>query len=299
MQNVNHSSFIIHPSAFIGGNIGDPLINYVDDMKKEDLAILELSSFQLEQMTISPNIAAILNVTPNHLDRHGTMENYAAVKARIFARQRPGDTALCSVDDGWCAEIADMVTNGADVRRISVMQGLGNGITAVDGVLRERRAGRTIAEIDLGSMAALKGRHNWQNACMAYGAARALGVETPAIAAAMKSFPGLENQCIEAGEVEAMQIGDGEARRLGLFDRRLRIVPGMDDGAAQPQRFDASQAGSRQPEVRHALVLECLRRKQITYLNFSVDRPTSARTMAMIQKRMTMVDSFQPFCSKW
>src|SRR5512143_1491160 len=62
--------------AYIGGNIGDPLINYVDDMKSDDIAILELSSFQLEQMTVSPNVAAILNITPNHLDRHGTMEAY-------------------------------------------------------------------------------------------------------------------------------------------------------------------------------------------------------------------------------
>jgi UDP-N-acetylmuramoylalanine--D-glutamate ligase len=79
-SNVLHpSSFIIHPSVFVGGNIGDPLLNYVDEMKPEDIAILELSSFQLEQMTISPNIAAILNITPNHLDRHGTMEAYPCV----------------------------------------------------------------------------------------------------------------------------------------------------------------------------------------------------------------------------
>ncbi|MGA2491133.1 MAG: Mur ligase family protein, partial [Anaerolineales bacterium] len=62
--------------TFIGGNIGDPLLNYVDEMNSDNLAILEISSFQLEQMTISPNVAAILNITPNHLDRHGTMEAY-------------------------------------------------------------------------------------------------------------------------------------------------------------------------------------------------------------------------------
>jgi UDP-N-acetylmuramoylalanine--D-glutamate ligase len=66
--------------AYIGGNIGDPLINYVDNIKTDEIAILEFSSFQLEQMTISPNVAAILNITPNHLDRHGTMEAYTAPK---------------------------------------------------------------------------------------------------------------------------------------------------------------------------------------------------------------------------
>ncbi|MDO9299725.1 MAG: Mur ligase family protein, partial [Anaerolineales bacterium] len=98
-------STVHRPRSYVGGNIGDPLINYVDDMTENDLAILEISSFQLEQMTISPNIAAILNITPNHLDRHGTMDAYTAAKARIleFQAQPPvgtdKDTAILSHDD--------------------------------------------------------------------------------------------------------------------------------------------------------------------------------------------------------
>ena len=71
--------------VWVGGNIGDPLLNYVDEMTENDLAILEISSFQLDQMTLSTDIAAVLNVTPNHLDRHGTMEAYAAAKARLLS----------------------------------------------------------------------------------------------------------------------------------------------------------------------------------------------------------------------
>src|SRR5512138_3416216 len=85
--------------AHIGGNIGDPLINYVDSMQADDMAILELSSFQLEQMTVSPNVAAILNITPNHLDRHGTMEAYTAAKARILEFQSKDDVAILGHDD--------------------------------------------------------------------------------------------------------------------------------------------------------------------------------------------------------
>ena len=85
----------------VGGNIGDPLLNYVDKMKPDDLAILEISSFQLEQMTISPNVAAVLNITPNHLDRHATMEAYTAAKQRILDFQNTKDTAvLCREDPG-------------------------------------------------------------------------------------------------------------------------------------------------------------------------------------------------------
>ena len=80
--------------VLVGGNIGDPLINYVDEMQSDDLAILEISSFQLDQMSISPNVAAILNVTPNHLDRHGTMEAYTAAKARILEFQSKEDVAI-------------------------------------------------------------------------------------------------------------------------------------------------------------------------------------------------------------
>lgn len=84
---------------WIGGNIGDPLINYLDEMQADDLAILEISSFQAELMTTSPNIAAILNITPNHLDRHGTMDAYAAAKAQLLHHQSAGDIAILSRDD--------------------------------------------------------------------------------------------------------------------------------------------------------------------------------------------------------
>src|SRR4026209_334895 len=85
--------------AYIGGNIGDPLINYVDNMKAGDVAILEISSFQLDQMTISPNVAAILNITPNHLDRHGTMAAYTASKARILEFQGKEEVDVLDRDD--------------------------------------------------------------------------------------------------------------------------------------------------------------------------------------------------------
>jgi UDP-N-acetylmuramoylalanine--D-glutamate ligase len=84
--------------VWIGGNIGDPLINYVDDMTSDDLAILEISSFQLEQMTVSPNVAAVLNITPNHLDRHGSMDAYTAAKHASPYRS-PTDTVITNRDD--------------------------------------------------------------------------------------------------------------------------------------------------------------------------------------------------------
>ena len=85
--------------VWVGGNIGDPLIKYVDEIHKDDLAILEISSFQLELMTLSTDVAVMLNVTPNHLDRHKTMKNYAEAKARLFKYQKMTDIAIVGRDD--------------------------------------------------------------------------------------------------------------------------------------------------------------------------------------------------------
>lgn len=85
--------------TFVGGNIGDVLLDVLDDIKADDVVVMELSSFQLELMESSPQVAAILNITPNHLDRHGTMENYVKAKANILRHQRPSDIAVLSADD--------------------------------------------------------------------------------------------------------------------------------------------------------------------------------------------------------
>lgn len=85
--------------AWVGGNIGNPLISYLDEMQPHDIAVMELSSFQLELMTRSPHIAAILNITPNHLDRHGTFEAYQAAKAHIIQHQHSRDFAILNRED--------------------------------------------------------------------------------------------------------------------------------------------------------------------------------------------------------
>lgn len=85
--------------AWVGGNIGSPLIAMLDDIREDDLAVMELSSFQLEIMTLSPQVAAVLNITPNHLDRHSSMEAYTAAKARILEYQKAGDIAVLGRED--------------------------------------------------------------------------------------------------------------------------------------------------------------------------------------------------------
>ena len=222
--------------AEVGGNIGTAVF-LLNQPVKDRIFVLELSSFQIDLMPgLRPDIGILTNLTPDHLDRHGTMEIYSAVKARIFEKMGKGNTVLCGVDDGWSAEIADKARKtSADVRRVSVVEGLGDGITAFDGILRDRRAGRTTGEIDLRDMPALKGRHNWQNACMAYGAARALGVETAIIAQAMMAFSGLAHRMQEIGRAGGVAFvndskatnADAAEKALSSFDTIYWIVGGI------------------------------------------------------------------------
>ena len=206
----------------VGGNIGKAVFLLKQPVKGR-VYVLELSSFQIDLMPgLAPDVGILTNITPDHLDRHGTMENYAGVKARMFAAQGQGSTALCGVDDEWCAKIAESLSGSTDPRRVSVLKDLDDGISAPDGVLRDRRLGRIEAEIDLRAMPALKGRHNWQNACMAYGAAKAMGVAPDVIAAAMKSFPGLAHrmqQVAKAGPIAF--INDSKATNADAAEKAL------------------------------------------------------------------------------
>jgi UDP-N-acetylmuramoylalanine--D-glutamate ligase len=208
--------------AEVGGNIGTAVF-LMRPPVKDRIYVLELSSFQIDLMPgLKPDVGLLINITPDHLDRHGTMENYAGVKARMFARQKPGHTALCSIDDEWCRAIADRIATGADVRRVSVLQALEDGISAMDGVLRDRRSGREAAVIDLRAMPALRGAHNWQNACMAYGAALALGVSVVEIEQGMRSFPGLAHRMQEVGRVGGTAfVNDSKATNADAAEKAL------------------------------------------------------------------------------
>ena len=206
----------------VGGNIGLAVFNLRPPVK-DRIYVLELSSFQIDLMpSLEPDVGILTNLTPDHLDRHGDMKNYSAVKGRMFAKSREGNTALVGTDDPWCVEIADQVSPDADLRRVSVLRLLEDGVSAADGVLQDRRGGKTVAQIDLRNMPALKGKHNWQNACMAYGAARALNVAVADIEAAMKSFPGLAHRMQQIATVSGIPfINDSKATNADAAEKAL------------------------------------------------------------------------------
>lgn len=219
----------------VGGNIGTAVFLMRPPVKHR-IYVLELSSFQIDLMPgLKPDVGILTNLTPDHLDRHGTMENYAAVKARMFANQEAGDTAMIGVDDAWSAAIAGGIDNDSDVRKVSVVHTLDDGVFVAGGILVDCRNGKEVACIDLRGMPALKGVHNGQNACMAYGVAQALGLSVDEIVRAMQSFPGLAHRMQEIGRLGSVSFvndskatnADAAAKALASFERIYWIAGGV------------------------------------------------------------------------
>lgn len=179
--------------VYVGGNIGDPLINYVDNMKDDDIAILELSSFQLDQMTISPNVAAILNITPNHLDRHVTMEAYTAAKANILEFQNDEDAAVLGRDDKGAWSLRNKVQGKLYTFSLNKLeQGL-NGTSLQDGLLT-LRDGDAYLPLILREKILLRGDHNVSNVLAAFAIGHASGFPLDAMLEAVEDFRGVPHR---------------------------------------------------------------------------------------------------------
>ena len=178
--------------ARLGGNIGAPILSeepLTPNATGAGVYVLELSSFQLElTFSLVSEVAVLLNITPDHLDRHGSMEDYAKAKARLFAMQIPADTAVIARDDEYSRNIADVAV--ARVVPVSAATRLDEGVSVVDGRLM-------IGGVDAGDQAdwpALAGPHNAQNAAAAVAAVLALGVDRDTIMRGLASYPGLPHR---------------------------------------------------------------------------------------------------------
>ena len=181
------------PASFVGGNIGDPLINYVDDMQADDIAILEISSFQLDQMTISPNVAALLNITPNHLDRHGTMEAYTDAKARILEFQSRADIAILSRDDKGAWGLRNKVQGRLHTFSARELDKGLDGTYLQDGMLKLRDGDVNLTLMSREKVL-LRGDHNVANVLAAFAIGHAAGFGAEPMLEAVKDFHGVPHR---------------------------------------------------------------------------------------------------------
>lgn len=178
--------------TWVGGNIGLPLIDRLGEVRRGDLVVMELSSFQTELFDRSPHIAAILNITPNHLDRHPSMEAYTAAKANILRFQRPGDVAVLGYDNPTTRQLLEAGTI-APALAFSIATEVAAGAFLRGETLMLRLQGReeVICRRD---EVRLRGMHNVQNLLAAACLAGAAGAPLAAIARVARTFSGVEHR---------------------------------------------------------------------------------------------------------
>ncbi len=214
--------------AHVGGNIGAGVLG-LEDMHGGAVYVLELSSYQLDlTSSLKPDAAALLNISPDHLDRHGGMEGYVAAKKRVFLNQGKGDTAIVGVDDAWgqniCTEL--LARNGRTIIPISSGRAMGRGLYALQGMLYDATGERAVEVADLIRAKSLPGRHNWQNAAAAYAAATALGVSPKDAADALMSFPGLAHRMENVGAVGRVRfVNDSKATNADAARQAMSAIP--------------------------------------------------------------------------
>lgn len=200
--------------TFVGGNLGTPLCEAVEGDAQAH--IVELSSFQLEGLeTFRPHSAAVLNLTPDHLDRYPSLEAYADAKARVFSQQEPSDTAVLNADDPWFPRF-----RGAVRARLSTFGRSGDARPIGDGF-------DLVGTHFTVANRALRGDHNLANAMAAALVALGLGISPAAIAEGLRSFPGLPHRLElirERGGVE--WINDSKATNVESTAVALKAIPG-------------------------------------------------------------------------
>jgi UDP-N-acetylmuramoylalanine--D-glutamate ligase len=213
--------------TWVGGNIGNPLIADLDKIGPDDWVVMELSSFQLELMSVSPRVAAVLNITPNHLDRHKTMDAYIAAKRNIVAHQKPEDLALLGFDDANARALA--LETAAHLLWFSSGAEVEEGAFRANGELTLRLKGED-RMICHASDVRLRGRHNLLNVLAACALAGAAGAPVEVMRQIVTTFAGVEH-------------------RLELV-RELRGVHWYDDSiATAPERSVAALRSFDEPIV--------------------------------------------------
>ena len=179
--------------VWVGGNIGYPMIDHLEEIKPEDWVVLELSSFQLDQMTISPHIAVILNITPNHLDRHKTMQAYTKTKARILKFQKKSDIAVLNRDDSGSFKLKDTVHGKLVTFGFSDFNQSDHAIFFEDGYIcwYDGINKNKLVRADLLN---LPGKHNLANAMAACAVGAALGFSAEAMKEGISSVQGIPHR---------------------------------------------------------------------------------------------------------
>lgn len=231
--------------AQIGGNIGRGVLD-LDRMHSGSYFVVELSSYQLERtFSLRANAAVHLNLSPDHLDRHGDMKGYAAAKNRVFLNQTKSDAAIIGTDDENGHTLLCELIAAKKVKSIpiSARRSIGSGVFVLGGKLFCTQGKRVEEICDLNKAKSLEGQHNWQNAAAAFAAVQSLGLKPRDIGKAILSFPGLAHRMETIGKAGKVRFvndskatnADAAQQALGSYDDIFWIAGGVaKEGGIEP-----------------------------------------------------------------
>lgn len=219
-------------NTLVAGNIGLPLVSAIEDYDEDDIVVAEVSSFQLETIqTFRPKVAAILNITPDHLDRHGSVENYIQAKSRIFGNQMPFDYTVLNYDDANTAALAKQ-TMGR-VIFFSRKHILDQGVYIQNGDIVVTMDGTTTKILPVEKLN-IPGGHNLENALAAVACTFPLGVDAEKLAATLSTFKGVPHRLETVATVNGVRyVNDSKAtnpdaaiKALEAFEQPIVLIAG-------------------------------------------------------------------------
>ncbi len=290
----------------VGGNLGVPALD-LEPLGVDGCYVLELSSYQVELVdSLRLDVAVLLNITPDHLARHGGMAGYVAAKRKVFRHLRDGGTAIIGVDDDHCRAIRA----GLDGRvvPISAQRAVAGGVYVVDGILIDDRERDARSVMDLRDIATLPGRHNWQNAAAAFAAARTAGVAETVVVDAIRSYPGLAHRQQRIAVIDGVAyINDSKAtnadaaeKALVCYDRVYWIAGGL------PKEGGIASLAPQFPRIRHAFLIgqaaddfAATLEGQAPYTQCGTLEVAVARAAAMASGDTGAVVLLSPACASW
>jgi len=242
----------------MGGNIGVPVLA-LEPFALGRIYVLEVSSYQIDLApSLRATVGVLLNISKDHLDRHGNMENYAALKTLLVASVEPGGTAVIGVDDRYTRSAADRIERaGKPVMRVSVGAPLRDGYYAEGSHIMRAVAGKSYPVAQLAGIGSLRGAHNAQNAACAVAACVKLGLGLPEIQKGLVSFPGLAHRMQPVGQKGSVLFvndskatnADSAAKALSSFSDIFWIVGG------KPKAGGIESLAEYFPRVRKAYLI--------------------------------------------
>jgi UDP-N-acetylmuramoylalanine--D-glutamate ligase len=242
----------------MGGNIGTAILS-LEPPRKGRVHVIEMSSYQIDLTpNLDPTVGILLNISEDHIDRHGTLEQYAAVKERLVAGVGPAGTAIVGADDGWSRDAAERIEQaGKRVVRVSVKNPLADGIYVDHETIWRALRGARSEIAGIGGIGSLRGMHNAQNAACASACALALGVSAEILQQGLRSFPGLAHRMEQVGRRGNVLFvndskgtnADAAAHALSSFSDIFWIAGG------KPKLGGITSLGQYFPRIRKAYLI--------------------------------------------